>query len=40
MISHAPAHKGAENLRQQLTTRRKKIEEQIKKQKKVGKVPR
>ncbi len=38
MISHAPAHKGAENLRQQLTTRRKKIEEQIKKQKKVGKV--
>ncbi len=38
MISHAPAHKGAENLRQQLTTRRKKLEEQIIKQKKVGKV--
>jgi len=38
MISHAPAHKGAENLRQQLTTRRKKLEEQVEKQKKVGKV--
>ena len=38
MISHAPAHKGAENLRQQLTTRRKKIESQIEKNKKVGKV--
>jgi len=38
MISHAPAHKGAENLRQQLTTRRKKLEEQIEKKKKVGKV--
>src|SRR3989339_677388 len=29
MISHAPKHKGGENLRQQLTTRRKKLEEQI-----------
>lgn len=37
MISHAPGHKGAENLRQQLTTRRKKLEEQIKKAKKTGK---
>lgn len=37
MISHAPAHKGAENLRQQLTTRRKKLEEQIERKKKVGK---
>ncbi len=37
MISHAPGHKGAENLRQQLTTRRKKLESQIKKQKKSGK---
>jgi|APSaa5957512622_1039677.scaffolds.fasta_scaffold04684_4 uncharacterized protein len=26
MISHAPKHKGGENLRQQLTTRRKKLE--------------
>jgi len=38
MISHAPAHKGAENLRQQLTTRRKKLEAQLEKKKKVGKV--
>ena len=37
MISHAPSHKGAENLRQQLTTRRKKLEEQLEKKKKVGK---
>lgn len=38
MISHAPGHKGAENLRQQLTTRRKKLEEQLeKKRKKSGK---
>ncbi|MFA5953680.1 MAG: GTPase [Candidatus Pacearchaeota archaeon] len=37
MISHAPSHKGAENLRQQLTTRRKKLETQIEKKKKVGK---
>ena len=37
MISHAPTHKGAENLRQQLTTRRKKLEEQLNKKKKVGK---
>ena len=25
MISHAPSHKGAENLRQQLTTKRKQF---------------
>jgi uncharacterized protein len=37
MISHAPSHKGAENLRQQLTTRRKKLESQIEKRKKSGK---
>jgi len=37
MISHAPSHKGAENLRQQLTTRRKKLETQIEKKKKTGK---
>ena len=37
MISHAPKHKGAENLRQQLTTRRKKLEAQLIKQKKSGK---
>lgn len=37
MISHAPAHKGAENLRQQLTQKRKRLEEQIEKKKKVGK---
>jgi len=33
MISLAPSHKGAENLRQQLNTRRKKLEAQIKKAK-------
>jgi ribosome-interacting GTPase 1 len=37
MISHAPSHKGAENLRQQLTTRRKKLEAQLEKKKKSGK---
>ena len=37
MISHAPGHKGAENLRQQLTTRRKKLESQLEKKKKAGK---
>ncbi len=37
MISHAPKHKGGENLRQQLTTRRKKLEQQIEKGKKAGK---
>ena len=37
MISHAPSHKGAENLRQQLTTRRKKLESQSEKKKKSGK---
>jgi len=37
MISHAPKHKGGENLRQQLTTRRKKLEQQIEKSKKTGK---
>ena len=37
MISHAPSHKGAENLRQQLTTRRKKLESQLEKKKKSGK---
>lgn len=37
MISHMPKHKGAENLRQQLTTRRKKLEEEIIKKKKTGK---
>jgi len=37
MISHMPKHKGAENLRQQLTTRRKKLEAQIIKAKKSGK---
>jgi len=34
MISHAPKHKGGENLRQQLTTRRKKLEQEIDKKKK------
>lgn len=34
MISHAPGHKGAENLRQQLTTRRKKLEALVEKKKK------
>jgi uncharacterized protein len=37
MISHAPTHKGAENLRQQLTTRRKKLEKDLEKKKKSGK---
>ncbi len=37
MISHMPSHKGAENLRQQLRTRRKKLESQIEKKKKSGK---
>ena len=34
MISHAPKHKGGENLRQQLTTRRKKLEQEIVRKKK------
>lgn len=37
MISHAPKHKGAENLRQQLTQRRKRLEEDIEKKRKKGK---
>ena len=37
MISHAPKHKGGENLRQQLTTRRKRLEAQLTKAKKSGK---
>ena len=37
MISHMPGHKGAENLRQQLTTKRKKLEATIDKKKKSGK---
>ena len=37
MISHAPKHKGGENLRQQLTTRRKKLEQDIVRKKKSGK---
>ncbi|MBU2612154.1 MAG: 50S ribosome-binding GTPase [Nanoarchaeota archaeon] len=37
MISHAPKHKGGENLRQQLTQRRKKLEGEIEKKKKKGK---
>ena len=37
MISHAPKHKGGENLRQQLTQRRKKIEGEIDKKKKAKK---
>lgn len=37
MISHCPKHKGAEQLRVQLTTRRKKLEEQIERKKKSGK---
>ena len=36
MISHAPKHKGGENLRQQLTQRRKRLEELIEKKKKKG----
>ena len=38
MISHAPKHKGGENLRQQLTTRRKKLEQDIEKSKKNWKI--
>ncbi|MBU0761381.1 MAG: 50S ribosome-binding GTPase [Nanoarchaeota archaeon] len=37
MISHAPKHKGGENLRQQLTTRRKKLEQELIKKQKSGK---
>lgn len=37
MISEAPKHKGGENLRQQLTTRRKKLESLLEKKKKSGK---
>ena len=37
MISMAPSHKGGENLRKQLTTRRKKLETQLIKSKKTGK---
>jgi hypothetical protein len=37
MISHAPKHKGGENLRQQLTTRRKKLEQEIIRKKKAKK---
>ena len=37
MISHVPKHKGAENLRQQLRSRRKRLEGQIEKRKKAGK---
>ena len=37
LISKAPHHKGAENLRQQLTTRRKRLQEQLAKSKKSGK---
>lgn len=37
MISHAPAHKGGENLRAQLKTRYKKLKEQLIKSKKSGK---
>ncbi len=33
MISHAPKHKGGENLRQQLTQRRKRLEQEIEKKK-------
>lgn len=36
MISHAPKHKGGENLRQQLTQRRKRLEKEIEKGKKKG----
>ena len=38
MISYAPAHKGSENLRAQLKTRLKKLQEQAIKQKKSGKI--
>ena len=34
MISKAPSHKGAENLRKMLTLRRKKLEKEISKNKK------
>lgn len=37
MISYAPAHKGGENLRAQLKTRLKKLQEQLIKSKKAGK---
>jgi ribosome-interacting GTPase 1 len=37
MISHAPGHKGAENLRAQLKTRLKKLQQQLEKSKKSGK---
>ncbi len=37
MISHAPSHKGGENLRAQLKTRLKKLQEQLIKNKKSGK---
>jgi ribosome-interacting GTPase 1 len=37
MISHAPKHKGAENLRQQLTQRRKRLEEEAERKKKKSK---
>lgn len=37
MISHAPSHKGGENLRKQLTTRLKKLLEKREKGKKMGK---
>lgn len=37
MISHAPSHKGGENLRAQLKTRLKKFQEQLIKNKKSGK---
>jgi len=37
MISLAPGHKGAENLRKQLTTRLKKLKQQLEKSKKSGK---
>ncbi|MBU0894557.1 MAG: 50S ribosome-binding GTPase [Nanoarchaeota archaeon] len=37
MISLAPSHKGGENLKKQLTTRRKKLEQQLIKSKKSGK---
>ncbi|MCW8966355.1 MAG: hypothetical protein OQK82_06690 [Candidatus Pacearchaeota archaeon] len=37
MISHSPSHKGGENLRAQLKTRLKKLQEQLIKHKKSGK---
>ncbi|MFH1503247.1 MAG: GTPase [Candidatus Diapherotrites archaeon] len=39
MISFAPSHKGGENLRAQLKTRLKKLQEQLIKSKKAGKSP-